>query len=350
MDNVPIEFNIIEKREEIEKQLQYSQEIEDITNTLDVNNMNSLVTFGSKVAEDIAKSSDVILKSMTISQVNNCGDLLATLSRVMSKVDLGEFKDINKKNGLLGNLFKNNIERFLDKYNTIGNEIDKIYITLKEYEAEINNSNKSLESLFNSNINSYRELIKYIMAGKMAIKEIDDYLEKYKIDIEQSQDNMDRFNIQNIQNARSILEQRLQDLKMTEIIAMQSLPMIKSMEFTNFNLNRKINSAFIITIPIFKQTLAQAILLKRQKIQAEGLKALDNKTNEMLLKNARNIVEQAKLASNLAESSSIKIETLEKTWKTILNGIDETRKIQEDARKKFEEDSIKLKKLKGNNV
>ncbi len=57
------------------------------------------------------------------------------------------------------------------------------------------------------------------------------------------------------------------------------------------NLVRKINSAFIVTLPVFKQALAQAIMLKRQRIQAESLAALDEKTNEMLLKNARNTVE-----------------------------------------------------------
>ncbi len=59
----------------------------------------------------------------------------------------------------------------------------------------------------------------------------------------------------------------------------------------SMNLVRKINSAFIVTLPVFKQALAQAIMLKRQRIQAESLAALDEKTNEMLLKNARNTVE-----------------------------------------------------------
>jgi hypothetical protein len=72
------------------------------------------------------------------------------------------------------------------------------------------------------------------------------------------------------------------------------------MEFSNYNLVRKINSAFIVTLPVFKQALAQAILLKRQKLQAESLAELDKKTNEMLIKNAQNTVEVSKTTAKLA--------------------------------------------------
>ena len=127
---------------------------------------------------------------------------------------------------------------------------------------------------------------------------------------------------------------------------MQSIPMIKTMEFSNMNLVRKINSAFIITLPVFKQALAQAIMLKRQRIQAEAMSALEEKTNEMLIKNARNTVEQSKMTAQLASGSPIKIETLESTWRTIVDGIGETKRIQEDARKKRSEDQLRLENIK----
>ena len=39
------------------------------------------------------------------------------------------------------------------------------------------------------------------------------------------------------------------------------------------------------------------------------------------------------MTAQLASGSSIKIETLETTWKTIVNGIDETRQIQGKCKK-----------------
>ena len=112
------------------------------------------------------------------------------------------------------------------------------------------------------------------------------------------------------------------------------------------NLVRKINSAFIITLPVFKQALAQAIMLKRQKLQADAMSALDEKTNEMLIRNAKNTVEQSKMITRMASGSSIKIETLETTWRTIVNGIDETRQIQENAKKQRAMDQERLENIK----
>ncbi len=66
-----------------------------------------------------------------------------------------------------------------------------------------------------------------------------------------------------------------------------------------------------------------------------------------LLKNATNTVETSKMTAQLASSgSSIKIETLEKTWETITNGIEETNRIQEEARRTREEDKVRLEQIK----
>ena len=143
-----------------------------------------------------------------------------------------------------------------------------------------------------------------------------------------------------------MLEQRTQDLRTAESVALQSIPMIKTIQFSNMNLVRKINSAFIVTLPVFKQALAQAIMLKRQKIQADAISALDQRTNEMLLRNAQNTVEQAKITTRLASGSSIQADTLETTWHTIMNGLDETRKIQESARQQRQQDQAKLEAIK----
>ena len=66
----------------------------------------------------------------------------------------------------------------------------------------------------------------------------------------------------------------------------------------------------------------------------------------MLIKNAQNTVNQTKITTQLASGSSIKIETLEQTWKTICTGIEETRQIQENAKKQRQDDTIRLNAIK----
>ena len=217
---------------------------------------------------------------------------------------------------------------------------------LSQYESEIKQSNRKLNQMFEANVGYYHQLVKYILAGEQGCKELEAYIAQRQQDYENTADNAIQLELASLNNALMMLEQRTQDLRTAENVAMQSVPMIKTMEFSNMNLVRKINSAFIVTLPVFKQALAQAIMLKRQKIQAEAMSALDQKTNEMLIKNARNTVEQSKMTAQLASGSSIKIETLETTWRTIVNGIDETKQIQENARKQRIEDQARLENIK----
>ena len=236
------------------------------------------------------------------------------------------------KKGLFVNLRKQ-IDKILEKYHTMGENVDRIYVQLKGYEKEIEQSNVKLESMYNANINYYKELTLYIMAGEQACVELDQYIEEYRKKLADNPDSgAVAMDLQALENTREIFEQRVMDLKIAENVAMQTVPMLKTMQYSNLNLIRKINSAFIITMPVFKQSLAQAVMLKRQKVQADAMQALDEKTNELLLKNAHNTVEQSKTIARMASGSSIKVETLEETWQTIVTGIEETRKIQEEAK------------------
>ena len=340
------EYDIVADRQQMNADLVNSKEVDDLVITIEVHNLETIVSFGAEAAEEISKASDIVLNSMNMSQLDDSSEMLNTLAKIMSKFDIEEIKD---NPGLFGKLFGNmrkQLDKILDKYHTMGDEVDKIYVQLKQYESEIKQSNRKLNQMFEANVGYYHELVKYILAGEQGCRELEAYIAQRQADMEATGDNSIQFEIQSLQQSLMMLEQRTQDLRTAENVAMQSVPMIKTMEFSNMNLVRKINSAFIVTLPVFKQALAQAIMLKRQKIQAEAMSALDQKTNEMLIKNARNTVEQSKMTAQLASGSSIKIETLETTWRTIVNGIDETKQIQENARKQRIEDQARLENIK----
>lgn len=339
-------YDIVEDRQTLNAELVNSPEVDALVSTIEIDNLESIVTFGSEAAEEISKASDVVLNGMNMSQLDDTSEMLTTLAKIMDKFDVEELKD---NPGLFDRLFGNlrkQLDKILAKYHTMGDEVDKIYVQLKQYESEIKQSNRKLDQMFEANVNYYHELVKYILAGEQGCRELEDYIAKRQADMETTGDNSIQFELTTLNQALMMLEQRTQDLRTAESVAMQSIPMIKTMEFSNMNLVRKINSAFIVTLPVFKQALAQAIMLKRQKIQAEAMSALDEKTNELLVKNAKNTVEQSKLTTKLSTGSSVKIETLETTWRTIVNGIDETRQIQENARKQRIEDQKRLEAIK----
>lgn len=339
-------YDIVADRDKMRTELVNTPEVDALVSTIEIDNLDTIVSFGAQAADEISKASDIVLRSMDMKKLDESTVMLNTLAKIMEKFDIDEIKDNPSLfNKLFGNLRKQ-LDKILAKYHTMGDEVDKIYVELKKYESEIKESNRHLNTMFEANVGYFHDLQKYILAGEQGCHEIEEYIAKREADMASTGDQSIQFELTNLNQALMMLEQRTQDLRTAESVALQSIPMIKTMEFTNMNLVRKINSAFIITLPVFKQALAQAIMLKRQKLQAESMAALDEKTNEMLLKNAQNTVEQSKMAARLASGSSIKIETLETSWRTIVNGIEETKNIQDNAHKQRIEDQKRLEAIK----
>ncbi len=342
------EFNVEQKKNEIMAKVKESPEVRSIVRQVNVDDVNSIMSFGKNTAEEIAKFSDSILHSMQMTKVEDSGELLQQLNKIMEKFDIKDFRE--KEPNLLSKFFskaKDTVEALFQKYHSMGDEVDKVFVTLKQYEAEINVTNKNLDNMFIKNVEYYEQLGQYIYAGQMVLEELrNNVIPAAQAKANETGDRVDQMYVDNLLHVNEIMEQRIYDLQLAENIAVQSMPTIKSIEYGNYNLVRKINSAFVITMPIFKQCLIQAIMLKRQAVQARAISALDEKTNELLLRNAENTALQSKLTAQLASGSSVNIETLEKSWQTIVKGIEETKAIQEENRQKRLDGTKRLEVLK----
>ena len=237
-------------RTELAEQIVNSEEIDKLTSLIDVRNPNTIVAFGAPVAEEVSKASDQVLRSMNIDQVNDSGRLMQNLAEIMNQFDGSELTPEDQQKGIkkfFANT-KKELDKILGKYHTMGDEIDQIYVQLKGYEKEIYDANTKLDVMFNANMNYYNELLKYILAGEQGVKEIDIYIDDLQRQMNACpEDGSIRMELNTIMQVRDILDQRVLDLKVAENVAMQTIPMLKSMEFSNLNLIRKINSAFIIT-------------------------------------------------------------------------------------------------------
>ena len=331
------------------QKLRQLPEVEALTSEINVEDMNSILVFGQTASQGISKISDNLLSTMKAVKAEEAGEMIAQLTKVMDKFDIKELEDVKEPSALqkLFNKAKNSVEALFQKYESMGTEVDKIYVILKKYEMQIQNSNVNLKQMYDGNIAYYQQLEKYIVAGEMGLEELDTKLiPQFEQEAAASGDQLALANVQTLKRTREMLEQRVYDLQIAENIALQTIPMIQGIQYSNFNLTRKINSAFIITLPIFKQCLAQAVLLKRQELQAKSLKALDDKTNELLLRNAQNMATQTTAIAKMAGTSSVQMETLEKTWQTIMEGIEQTKQIEEENHRQRSENSLKLEQMK----
>ncbi|SJP25572.1 TelA-like protein SA1238 [Clostridioides difficile] len=341
-------FDIMEYTNNKKNELRKSKEVEALTSLIEVENPDTILQFGRKASEGVARVSDSLLNTIKLNRNEENSKMLVHLTKIMDKFDLDDFQETKEPN-FVQKLFKkanNAIEMMFQKYETLGGEVEKIQIELEQYERDIALSNKQIGAMLNENFEFYNELQKYIVAGEMAIEEMDnEILPFFKQKSETSGDQMDVVNYQELLKVYDMLSQRVYDLRIAENIAIQTIPMLRGMQHNNYGLIRKINSAFVVTLPVFKQCLSQAILLKKQELQAKSLKALDDKTNELLLRNAQNVSTQSAQIARMAGTSSVQIETLEKMYNTIKSGIDETMRIEENNRALIKDNTKRLEEL-----
>ena len=332
---------------EYKQRLRGMKEVQDLTSEVEIQNPNSIVMFGQGASEQISKVSDELLNSMKAVKAEEASEMLVNLTKIMDKFDIKEL-DGSEKQSMLSKFMKgvgNSVAKLFQKYDTMGYEVEKVYVLLKKYENDIRESNANLKKLYDANLHYYQLLEKYIVAGELALEEIEAYI--YQISMNNSLGQEEKqMMLQKLEISKEMLSQRVYDLQIAENVAIQSAPMIQTIQISNFNLMRKINSSFIITLPIFKQCLAQAVILKRQEIQAKSIKQLDDKTNELIMRNAQNTARQSVEIAKMASGSSVSISTLEKSFETIMKGIEDTKEIQEANKVQRIENSAKLERIK----
>ena len=332
---------------EYKQRLRGMKEVQDLTSEVEIQNPNSIVMFGQGASEQISKVSDELLNSMKAVKAEEASEMLVNLTKIMDKFDIKEL-DGSEKQSMLSKFMKgvgNSVAKLFQKYDTMGYEVEKVYVLLKKYENDIRESNANLKKLYDANLHYYQLLEKYIVAGELALEEIEAYI--YQISMNNSLGQEEKqMMLQKLEISKEMLSQRVYDLQIAENVAIQSAPMIQTIQMSNFNLMRKINSSFIITLPIFKQCLAQAVILKRQEIQAKSIKQLDDKTNELIMRNAQNTARQSVEIARMASGSSVSISTLEKSFETIMKGIEDTKAIQEANKVQRIENSAKLERIK----
>ena len=341
MPSVDAEIN------EYKQRLRGMKEVQGLTSEVDIQNTNSIINFGQQASDNISKISDELLNSMKSVKAEEASEMLNNLTKIMDKFDVKELENA-KPDSMFSKMFKsvgNTVAKLFQKYDTMGYEVQKVYVLLKKYESDIREANSHLKRLYDGNLEFYRQLEKYIVAGEMAIEEIDNYLNQIPYDNSLNQEEKQML-IQKLEVSKDMMAQRVYDLQIAENVAIQAAPMIQTIQMSNFNLMRKINSSFIVTLPIFKQCLAQAVILKRQEIQAKSMKQLDDKTNELIMRNAANTARQSVEIAKLSSGSSVSIETLQKSFETIMKGIEDTKAIQETNRQQRKENSYKLETIK----
>ena len=126
-----------------------------IASKIDETNQVALLEVGRETADSISQFSDRMLSKMRATNLEESTALLNNLNKIMDKFDPKDFEE--KPGGLLKRLFnkgKEQIERFLSKYDTMNREVDVIYKEIQKYEVEMKRNTIELETMYDENLSA----------------------------------------------------------------------------------------------------------------------------------------------------------------------------------------------------
>lgn len=332
------------------EQIKQLPEVINLCNSIDIKNPSEISKYGFEPSENLSKINDKILDDIKRVKTEEVGEMLVKLTNIMKSFDLQEIKDytFKEKKTFLDKIkekFNSMKEDIYEKYNSLSKQIEGVGTLLNKYSTDIATSNKMLQAQFEATRTYMTELEYYIVAGEMALEKIEDEKIKLATNLEISE--QDRTILESQLNlVQDLLSQRILDLSVSQNVAMQIIPMINMMVATNSNLNIKIDSAFITTLPIFKVSIINAITLRRQAIQNEAISQAEDFTRQLFEKTVQQTVDNTKNVKKSASSPVISIETLEKTYNTILTGIEEVKQIDTKNKEERLQNIRKLEELK----
>lgn len=331
--------NAPEVSTEVEKYMELSardqERIDEIVSEIDIIDPSMSLSFGAKTMGNISQLSDPMLDRVRAKDTDYIGEQLTDLKVKVKGIDISAFT--KKKNFLaripfVGQLF-DKIERSIAKFDTLNRQLDVVSGHLEDGMVRLLHDVETLEQLYIRNRDSYNDLTLYIMAGRKKLELVKKHdLPKAQEHAAQSSNAMAAQAVRDLMERIQRFERRLHDMELSRVTAIQTAPQIRIVQNNNQLLAEKIQSSLLTTIPIWKNQMVLALAMRTQQNASKLQKELTDTTNNLLRKNAEALQMSTIETAREIERSSIDVETLRDVQNRLLNTIDETVNIANEAR------------------
>ncbi|UZJ78503.1 toxic anion resistance protein [Fictibacillus sp. KU28468] len=303
---------------------------------IDPKNHQAMITYGTPAQSKLLSFSNTMLDQVKKQDVGQVGEIIHDLMKKLSHVNPDELQ--SNKPSLIGRMFgkiSGSVQEVLSKYQKTGSQIDRISVKLDSSKNVLLADIVMLEKLYEHNKEYFQALNVYIAAGELKLEELNGkIIPALRKEAETTNDQMKYQEVNDMVQFADRLDKRLHDLKLSREITIQSAPQIRLIQNTNQALVEKIQSSIMTAIPLWKNQVAIALTLLRQRSAVEAQKQVSKTTNELLLKNAEMLKANTIETAKENERGLIDIETLKKTQENLLTTLEETLRIQEEGRHK----------------
>ena len=319
-----------------------------LSKSLDENNAQSVIEYGALAQKKIGDFSQSVLNKV---QTKDLGDVGSALTDLMYQLQESNPNDLAAEDpGFFKKMFgkvKKSIFEVTQKYQKLGAGIDKISIKLSHEYKGLLDDNKTLETLYAENLDFFHALSVYIAGAELKIKELSEItIPQAQKDAESMADNAIAVQkISDLENYKNRLDKRQYDLKLARQITIQQAPQIRMIQNTNQELAEKIQTSINTAIPLWKNQVAIALTLLKQKDALTSQRIVSNTTNDLLTKNSEMLKQSSIEAARENERGVVDIETLKTTQANLIETIQETMTIQREGAIKRRQGEVELSQL-----
>lgn len=295
--------------------------------------VDNLLELGSKSQATLSNMSDDMLKNIRSSDINVIGDTLVDMTNEFKKLDVNKLKPMNKFQRLVYSLpllknIKYSISSMLTKFDDINDNLNNIVNTLKQAQIDAIKDNAAInikDEMLKSNI---IELEEELIVAQIKINQL-----KGEIDyINNHPDEFDQYELQEKTNFLTNLERHAADLNITRVLMVQSIQSNIIIKHNNDVMVQKVNSAINNTLPIWKATMTDAVVLHRQQLGIEKLESFAEHTNELLRKKSEMLKSNSIAIAKANERGVVDFDTLKNTHNMMIETIKEIKKIEEEGK------------------
>ncbi len=307
------------------------KKVDSIKSGVDLLDSTSMITFGAGAQRNLTAFSDSILQKVRSKDSGYVGE---TLSNLMVTVQSLEVDKLGNDEGFLSKLgFGNSMKRFMARFDTVELQIDKIGMELDKAQTMLLKDITTFDSLYDKNLEYFRDLDGYIIAGDEVIKEAREVtLPALRKEAATSDNDMAPQLVSDFESTLDRFERKVHDLKLSKTIAIQTAPQIRLIQNNDKMLVDKIQTSVLHTIPLWKNQLVIALGLQNQQKVLDMQKKISDTTNDLLLKNSEMLKTNATGVAKESQRGIVDIETLKKVNRDLVETIQETLKINAEGR------------------
>ena len=308
-----------------------AKRFQDLGKSLVPGDTNSILNYGVEVQNSMEKYSNEFLSSVRTYNSGEVGGLINDLLSELNYIDVDELNQGPLKRMLSRIPFLSKLvfdaKKLFQKYDTVIGNIDKITNKIKAGRINSIKDNSSLQTMFDSNVVYIKQMEDLIIAGTVRHRELSQKLSEMEANAAAHND----YEIADLREYITRLDKRLADMKVVRFIMLQSLAQIRVVQNNNTSIAEKAQSIVSTTIPVWKNQLTIAVALQRQKANVEMHRKVSETTNTILEKNAELLKQNSIEVARENEKTVVSVETLKKTTQSLIETLNEVKRIHEEG-------------------